>query len=104
MKQSYEGVDIVCRMRIFGPIKEFVQQMTEMPKGDLTKMLNFQMVDETTLKIESVFESNEDMTASSADEKAMVAVMLQGQVLSCSFGCLLVVEEGMREFRQELII
>ena len=84
VKQSYEGEDIVCRMRIMGPIQEFGKQMAEMPKGDLTKMLKFQMVDETTLRIESVFESNEDMTASSAEEKAMIAAMMQGRVLSWS--------------------
>ena len=84
VKQLYEGEDIVCRMRIVGPIQEFGKQMTETPKGDLTKMLNFQMVDETTLRIESVFESNEDMTASSAEEKAMIAAMMQGRVLSWS--------------------
>ena len=55
IKQSYEGEDIVCRMKIVGPIQEFGEQMTEMPKGDLTKMLNFQMVDETTLRIEEYF-------------------------------------------------
>ena len=49
VKQLYEGEDIVCRMRIVGPIQEFGKQITEMPKGDLTKMLLFQMVDETKI-------------------------------------------------------
>ena len=84
VKQLYEGEDLVCRMRIVGPIQEFGKQLTEIPKGDLNKMLNFRMVDETTLRIESVFESNEDMTASSAEEKAMIAAMMQGRVLSWS--------------------
>ena len=84
VKQLYEGEDIVCRMRIVGPIQEFGKQMTDIPKGDLTKMLNFQMIDETTLRIESVFESSEDMTASAAEEKAMIAAMMQGRVLSWS--------------------
>ena len=44
VKQSYEGEDIVCRMRILGPIQEFGKQMTEMPKGDLTKMLNLKLL------------------------------------------------------------
>ena len=70
VKQLYEGEDIVCRVRIVGPIQEFGKQMAEIPKGDLNKMLNFRMVDEKTLSIESVFESNEDMTASSAEEKS----------------------------------
>ena len=82
VKQLYEGEDIVCRMRIVGPIQEFGKQMTEIPKGNLTKMLNFQMIDETTLRIESVLESNEDMTVSSAEEKAIIAAMMQGRVLS----------------------
>ena len=94
MKQSYEGEDIVCRMRIVGPIQEFGKQMTEMPKGDLTEMLNFQMVDEITLKIESVFESNEDMTTSSAEEKAMIAAMMQGRVLSWSVKAPRIVESN----------
>ena len=94
VKQLYEGEDIVCRMRIVGPIQEFGKQMTEMPKGDLTKMLNFQMVDETTLRIESVFESNEDMTASSAEEKAMIAAMMQGRVLSWSVKAPRIVESN----------
>ena len=94
VKQSYEGEDIVCRMRIVGPIQEFGKQMTEMPKGDLTKMLNFQMVDEITLKIESVFESNEDMTTSSAEEKAMIAAMMQGRVLSWSVKAPRIVESN----------
>jgi hypothetical protein len=94
VKQSYEGEDIVCRMRIVGPIQEFGKQMTEMPKGDLTKMLNFQMVDETTLRIESVFESNEDMSASSAEEKAMIAAMMQGRVLSWSVKAPRIVESN----------
>ena len=84
IKQSYEGEDIVCRMRITGPIQEFGKQMTEMPKGDMTKMLNFQMVDETTLLIESIFESDKDMNATSAEEKAMIAAMMQGRILSWS--------------------
>lgn len=84
IKQSYEGEDIVCRMRIVGPIEEFGKQMTETPKGDLTRMLNFEMVDETTLRIESIFESNDDMTASSAEEKAMIASMTQGRFLTWS--------------------
>ena len=94
VKQLYEGEDIVCRMRIVGPIQEFGKQMTETPKGDLTKMLNFQMVDETTLRIESVFESNEDMTASSAEEKAMIAAMMQGRVLSWSVKAPRIVESN----------
>ena len=94
VKQLYEGEDIVCRMRIVGPIQEFGKQMTGMPKGDLTKMLNFQMVDETTLRIESVFESNEDMTASSAEEKAMIAAMMQGRVLSWSVKAPRIVESN----------
>ena len=94
IKQSYEGEDIVCRMRITGPIQEFGKQMTEMPKGDLNKMLNFQMVDDTTLKIESIFESNEDMTASSAEEKAMIAAMMQGRVLSWSVKAPRIVESN----------
>jgi hypothetical protein len=94
VKQLYEGEDIVCRMRIVGPIQEFGKQMTEMPKGDLTKMLNFQMVDETTLRIESVFESNEDMTASSVEEKAMIAAMMQGRVLSWSVKAPRIVESN----------
>ncbi|MBE58595.1 MAG: hypothetical protein CMD66_04200 [Gammaproteobacteria bacterium] len=84
IKQSYEGEDIVCRMRIVGPIQEFGEQMTEMPKGDLTRMLNFQMVDETTLRIESTFEPSDDMTTSSAEEKAMISAMMQGRVLTWS--------------------
>ena len=94
MKKLYEGEDIVCRMRIVGPIQEFVKQTTESPKGDLTKMLNFRMVDETTLRIESVFESNEDMTASSAEEKAMIAAMMQGRVLSWSVKAPRIVESN----------
>ena len=94
VKQLYEGEDIVCRMRIVGPIQEFGKQMTEMPKGDLTKMLNFQMIDETTLRIESVFESNEDMTASSVEEKAMIAAMMQGRVLSWSVKAPRIVESN----------
>ena len=94
VKQLYEGEDIVCRMRIVGPIQEFGKQITEMPKGDLTKMLLFQMVDETTLRIESVFESNEDMTASSVEEKAMVAAMMQGRVLSWSVKAPRIVESN----------
>ena len=94
VKQLYEGEDIVCRMRIVGPIQEFGKQMTEIPKGDLTKMLNFQMIDETTLRIESVFESNEDMTASSAEEKAMIAAMMQGRVLSWSVKAPRIVESN----------
>ena len=58
---------------IVGPIHEFGEQMTEMPKGDLTKMLNFRMVDETTLSIRSTFEPSDDMSASSAEEKAVIA-------------------------------
>lgn len=84
VKQLYEGEDIVCRMRIVGPTQEFGEQMTGMSKGDLTKMLNFRMVDETTLRIESTFEPGEDMTASSAGEKAMIAAMMQGRVLTWS--------------------
>ena len=84
IKQSYEGEDIVCRMRIVGPIHEFGEQMTEMPKGDLTKMLNFRMVDETTLSIRGTFEPSDDMSASSAEEKAMIAAMMQGRVLTWS--------------------
>ena len=94
VKQLYEGEDIVCRMRIVGPIQEFGKQMTEIPKGDLTKMLNFQKIDETTLRIESVFESNEDMTASSAEEKAMIAAMMQGRVLSWSVKAPRIVESN----------
>ena len=94
VKQLYEGEDIVCRMRIVGPIQEFGKQMTEIPKGDLTKMLNFQMIDETTLRIESVFESNEDMTASSAEEQAMIAAMMQGRVLSWSVKAPRIVESN----------
>lgn len=94
VKQSYEGEDIVCHMRIEGPVQEFGKQMTEMPKGDLTKMLNFQMIDETTLRIESVFESNEDMTGSSAEEKAMIAAMMQGRVLSWSVKAPRIVESN----------
>ena len=94
VKQLYEGEDIVCRMRIVGPIQEFGKQMTEIPKGDLTKMLNFQTIDETTLRIESVFESNEDMTASSAEEKAMIAAMMQGRVLSWSVKAPRIVESN----------
>jgi len=94
VKQLYEGEDIVCRMRIVGPIQEFGKQITEMPKGDLTKMLLFQMVDETTLRIESVFESNEDMTASSVEEKAMIAAMMQGRVLSWSVKAPRIVESN----------
>jgi len=94
VKQSYEGEDIVCRMRIVGPIQEFGKQMTEMPKGDLTKMLNFQMVDETTLRIESVFESDKDMNATSAEEKAMIAAMMQGRVLSWSVKAPRIVESN----------
>ncbi|HBX26188.1 MAG TPA: hypothetical protein DEF72_02020, partial [Gammaproteobacteria bacterium] len=37
IKQSYEDEDIVCRMRIMGPIQEFGKQITEIPKGDLTR-------------------------------------------------------------------
>ena len=94
VKQLYEGEDIVCRMRIVGPIQEFGKQMTEIPKGDLNKMLNFRMVDEQTLSIESVFESNEDMTASSAEEKAMIAAMMQGRVLSWSVKAPRIVESN----------
>jgi len=94
IKQSYEGEDIVCQMRITGPIQEFGKQMTEMPKGDLTKMLNFQMVDETTLRIESIFESNDDMSASSAEERAMIAAMMQGRVLSWSVKAPRIVESN----------
>ncbi|MDC3058159.1 hypothetical protein OA099_02225 [Litorivicinus sp.] len=94
VKQLYEGEDIVCRMRIVGPIQEFGKQMTEIPKGDLNKMLNFRMVDEKTLSIESVFESNEDMTASSAEEKAMIAAMMQGRVLSWSVKAPRIVESN----------
>ena len=94
VKQLYEGEDIVCRMRIVGPIQEFGKQMTEIPKGDLTKMLNFQKIDETTLRIESVFESNEDMTASSAEEKAMIAAMMQGRLLSWSVKAPRIVESN----------
>ena len=67
-----------------GPIHEFGEQMTEMPKGDLTKMLNFRMVDETTLSIRGTFEPSDDMSASSAEEKAMIAAMMQGRVLTWS--------------------
>ncbi len=84
IKQSYEDEDIVCRMRIMGPIQEFGKQITEIPKGDLTRMLDFQMVDETTLRIESTFEPGDDMIASSAEEKAMIAVISQGRVLTWS--------------------
>ena len=84
IKQSYEDEDIVCRMRIMGPIQEFGKQVTEIPKGDLTRMLDFQMVDETTLRIESTFEPGDDMIASSAEEKAMIAVISQGRVLTWS--------------------
>lgn len=94
VKQLYEGEDMVCRMRIVGTIQEFGKQMTELPKGDLTKMLNFRMIDETTLRIESVFESNEDMTASSAEEKAMIAAMMQGRVLSWSVKAPRIVESN----------
>ena len=94
VKQLYEGEDIVCRMRIVGPIQEFGKQMTDIPKGDLTKMLNFQMIDETTLRIESVFESSEDMTASAAEEKAMIAAMMQGRVLSWSVKAPRIVESN----------
>ena len=94
VKQLYEGEDIVCRMRIVGPIQEFGKQMTDIPKGDLTKMLNFQMIDETTLRIESVFESSEDMTASSVEEKAMIAAMMQGRVLSWSVKAPRIVESN----------
>ena len=94
VKQLYEGEDIVCRMRIVGPIQEFGKQMTEIPKGDLTKMLNFQMIDKTTLSIESVFESSEDMTASAAEEKAMIAAMMQGRVLSWSVKAPRIVESN----------
>ena len=94
VKQLYEGEDIVCRMRIVGPIQEFGKQMTEIPKGDLNKMLNFRMVDEKTLSIASVFESNEDMTASSAEEKAMIAAMMQGRVLSWSVKAPRIVESN----------
>ena len=94
VKQLYEGEDIVCRMRIVGPIQEFGKQMTEIPKGDLNKMLNFRMVDEKTLSIESVFESNEDMTVSSAEEKAMIAAMMQGRVLSWSVKAPRIVESN----------
>ena len=94
IKQSYEGEDIVCQMRIMGPIQEFGKQMTEMPKGDLTKMMNFQMVDETTLRIESIFESNDDMSASSAEERAMIAAMMQGRVLSWSVKAPRIVESN----------
>ena len=94
VKQLYEGEDIVCRMRIVGPIQEFGKQMTEIPKGDLTKMLNFQMIDETTLRIESVFESSEDMTASAAEEKAMLAAMMQGRVLTWSVKAPRIVESN----------
>ena len=94
VKQLYEGEDLVCRMRIVGPIQEFGKQLTEIPKGDLNKMLNFRMVDETTLRIESVFESNEDMTASSAEEKAMIAAMMQGRVLSWSVKAPRIVESN----------
>ena len=80
IKQSYEGEDIVCRMRITGPIREFGEQITEMPKGNLTRMPNVQMVNETILRIESNFEPSDDMTASSAEEKAMIAAMMQGGV------------------------
>ena len=84
IKQSYEGEDIVCRMSITGPIREFGEQITEMPKGNLTRMLNVQMVNETILRIESTFEPSDDMTASSAEEKAMIAAMMQGRVLTWS--------------------
>lgn len=94
VKQLYEGEDIVCRMRIVGPIQEFGKQMTDIPKGDLTKMLDFQMIDETTLRIESVFESSEDMTASAAEEKAMIAAMMQGRVLSWSVKAPRIVESN----------
>ncbi|HBX26189.1 MAG TPA: hypothetical protein DEF72_02025 [Gammaproteobacteria bacterium] len=42
------------------------------------------MVDETTLRIESTFEPGDDMIASSAEEKAMIAVISQGRVLTWS--------------------
>ena len=84
IKQSYEGEDIVCRLLIAGPIREFGEQIAKMPKGDLARMLDFQMVDETTLRIESTFEGNKDMTVSSAEERAMIAAMMQGRVLTWS--------------------
>jgi len=84
IKQSYQDEDIVCRMKIVGSIQEFRKQVTEMPKRDLTRILDFQMVDETTLRIESTFEPNDDMTAPTAEEKAMIAAMMQGRVLTWS--------------------
>ena len=93
IKQSYEGEDIVCRLLIAGPIREFGEQIAK-SKGDLARILDFQMVDETTLRIESTFEGNKDMTVSSAEERAMIAAMMQGRVLTWSVKAPRIVESN----------